>query len=218
MGVCISSPYISSLSHLCLFVRLYVTMLNALTQWSESRRDWDSLHLVDIWAGASRFKHIYKFFQNQVYIRITLDELSLAPSDQSDAKLLESEQKHQDGRGDSTYLSQWECLLVKRRERRHSRNWGWGHPKRGEKKRRWLSVSVSSCFVMENPFCDEWQHSHPLAQHDQPIPDLHFSGILILFCFFGAPQVSEPRWYVIAYIYVEDIRWYTSFVGFYLHI
>ena len=51
----------------------------------------------------------FNIFTNILKIKsiyVTLDELSLAPSDQSDAKLLESEQKHQVGRGDSTYLGQ----------------------------------------------------------------------------------------------------------------
>jgi hypothetical protein len=155
-------------------------MLNALTQWSESTR----LGFItpSSWCtrggGAARLS--LSVFVGFCTVREKMDSnevvVVVVPvffgSVQMEAmpSCWESEQKHpRGGDGGPPYLrgGQWERRV-----------------KEATKNRRGRDVTVEGgvipkklvrVFVMENPFCDEWQHSHPLAQQDRPIPDSRFS-------------------------------------------
>jgi hypothetical protein len=175
-----SSPLFS----VCLSVSLSmcVTMLNALTQWSESTR----LGFItpSSWCtrggGAARLS--LSVFVGFCTVREKMDSnevvVVVVPvffgSVQMEAmpSCWESEQKHPRGGDEGGVHPIWEGGQWERRVKEATKN------------RRGRDVTVEGgvipkklvrVFVMENPFCDEWQHSHPLAQQDRPIPDSRFS-------------------------------------------
>ncbi len=190
----------------CPSLSMCVTMLNALTQWSESTRlgfitpsSWCTTGGGAERLSLSVFVLLKKKMDSNEVVRVVVVVPVFFGSVQMEAmpSCWESEQKHPRGGdgGGPPYLKggQWERRVKEAtknrrgRERRHSR--GWGHPKKTRPR-----------FCNGKSFLWWVTTQSPTGPTGPTYPRLaFFPGILISFGFLGAPPSIGGRWYAIAY-------------------